>query len=229
MPQSPPEFDAAWTRFQNLDRLVLGPETLESAWARGRERYAALLIPLDDPATVAHIHAVLGQLGDIPGVEPYPEPYWHITIKGIGFVSDPATGSDEVSPVHLEAVSRLIADVLASQPPFELQAGRINAFAEVALLEVWDGGRIRELNTRLLEAVPGIIRQPFDGPVFLPHISIARFASHEGLPQLKAVLAELRQSGPGPSFTVRHVDLISAHLSAAAPTLERIRRYHLTP
>jgi 2'-5' RNA ligase len=229
MPDPSPEFDAAWAHFQTLDRLVLGPETLESAWAHGRDRYAALLIPVDDQATVAHIHGVLRRLGDIPGVEPYPEPYWHITIKGIGFVSEPTTGSDEVSPAHLKAVLRLTNDILALQPPFEVQTGRVNAFAEVVLLEVWDGGRVRELNTRMLEAVPDIIRQPFDGARFLPHISIARFTSDEGLPQLKAVLAELRRSGPGPAFTVGHIDLISAHLSAAAPTLERLRRYHLSP
>ncbi len=228
MPEATPEFDAAWARFQNLARLVLGPETLESAWAHGRDRYAALLIPVDHPDTITHIHNVLGQLGDIPGAEPYPEPYWHITVKGIGFVADPATGSDEVSPVHLEAVSRLTAGVLASQLPFEVQAGRVNAFAEVVLLEAWDGGRVRELNTHLLEALPGIIRQPFDGARFLPHISIARFTSNEGLPQLKRVLGELRESDPGPAFTVSHIDLISAHLSAAAPTLERLRRYYLT-
>ncbi len=228
MPEPAAEFDAAWARFQKLDHLVLGPETLESAWAHGRDRYAALLIPVADPATVAHIHSILPHLSDIPGVEPYPKPYWHITIKGIGFVADPATSSDEVSPAHLEDVSRLIADVLAFQPPFDVQAGRVNGFAEVVLLEVWDGGRIRDLNTRVLEAVPSIIRQPFDGPQFLPHISIARFTSHEGLPRLKTVLADLRQSGTGPAFAVSHVDLISARLSAAAPTLERLRRYELS-
>lgn len=229
MREAAPEFEPAWARFQALDRLILRPETLESPWAHGRERYAALLIPVDDPAAVAHIHHVLERMGDIPGVEPYPEPYWHITINGIGFIADPGTGSDEVSSAHLETVSRLIADVLASQPAFEVWAGRVNGFAEVVLLEVWDGGRVRVLNTRLLESIPGIIRQPFDGPVFLPHISIARFTSDEGLPQLKTVLAELRRSARGPSFAVSHIDLISAHLSAAAPSLERLRRYHLTP
>ena len=229
MPEPSPEYVAAWARFQALDRLVLGPETLESAWAHGRDRYAALLIPVDDPHAVAHIHDALSRSGDIPGVEPYPEPYWHITIKGIGFIADPGTGSDEVSSAHIETVSRLIAETLASQPPFVVQAGRINAFSEVVLLEVWDGGRVRELNTQILDTVPGIIRQPFDGPHFLPHISIARFTSDEGLPRLKTVLAELRGAPPGPSFTVGHADLISAHLSAAVPALELLRRYHLAP
>ena len=229
MPEPSPEYAAAWARFQALDRLILGPETIESAWAHGRDRYAALLIPVDDPPAVAHIHDVLDRMGDIPGVEPYPEPYWHITIKGIGFVANPGGTSDEVSASHLQTVSRLIAEVLASQPPFVVQAGRINAFAEVVLLEAWDGGSVRELNTRILETVPGIIRQPFDGRFFLPHISIARFTSDEGLPRLKTALAELRESPPGPSFTVGHADLISAHLSAAAPTLEILHSYHLAP
>lgn len=229
MPEPSPEYAAAWARFQGLDRLVLGPETLESAWAHGRDRYAALLIPIADRAIVAHVRRTLEQMGDIPGVEPYPESYWHATIKGLGFITDQPADVDELSPQHLETVSRLIGEILAGQPAFGAQLGRINAFAEVVLLEVWDGGRVRSLNTRILETVPGIIRQPFDGRFFLPHISIARFASDEGLPRLKTVLAELRASAPGPSFAVRHADLISAHLSSSVPTLELLRRYDLAP
>ncbi len=228
MPEAPPEFEAAWARFQSLDHLVVGPETLESAWAHGRDRYAALLIPVDDPATVAHIRALLAHLAGIPGVEPYPEPYWHITIKGIGFVAKATASSDEVSTEQLETVSRLTGEVLAPEPPFEVQAGRVNAFPEVVFVEAWDAGRVRDLNTRLLEAVPGIIRQPFDGPAFLPHTSIARFTSQAGLAQLKAALAGMRATPPGPTFAASHVDLICAHLSASAPALELLRRYELT-
>lgn len=227
MPEPNPEFDAVWARFQALERPILGLETLESAWAHGRDRYAALLIPVDDPHTVAYTRRVLDRLSDIPGLEPYPEAYWHITIKGIGFLCDPATGPDEVSEEQMEAVSRQIGDILSAQPRFEVQAGRVNAFPEVVILEAWDDGRVRELNTRVLEAVPGIVRQPFDGPVFLPHISIARFSSDEGLAMLKTTLAELREMPPGPAFTVTHADLICAHLSAAPPTLERLRRFEL--
>ena len=228
MPESHPEFDAAWARFQVLEHLILGPETLESAWAHGRDRYAALLIPVDDPETVAHIHGILNRIVGIPGVEPYPEPYWHITIKGIGFICDVAAGPDEVPEAQVESIANQIGEVLASRPSPEVQAGRVNGFAEVVFVEVWDAGVVRELNMRLLENVPGIIRQPFDGRVFLPHISIARFASDEGLPQLKTVLAELRETPPGPTFTVSYIDLICAHLSAGPPTLERLRRYELS-
>jgi 2'-5' RNA ligase len=227
MPDAAREFDAAWERFQSRDRLILGPETLESAWAHGRDRYAALLIPVDDPPTVAHISRTLERTAGIAGIDPYPEPYWHITIKGIGFMRDPAAGGDEISSEHLEHVSGLIGDILSGRAPFEVQVGRANAFPEVVFLEAWEGGHVRELNTRITDSVPGIVRQPHDGPAFLPHISIARFSSDEALAELKGVLRELREDPPGPAFVVRHLDLICAHLSAGPPELERLRRYEL--
>lgn len=223
------EFGAAWERFQASRSLVFVPETLESAWARGRERYLAFLVPVSDPAAVAHIRPIARRVGAVPGVEAYPEDYWHITIKGAGFLVDEPSGPEELSPAALDSAAARAAAVLAGQPPFQVTIGPVNGFPEVVFMEAWDGGEVRRLNTALMEAVPSLPRYPFDGPRFLPHISIARFTSAEGLPQLKSLLAELRQSGPGPSFTVRHIDLICAHLSAAAPTFERLRRYHLTP
>jgi hypothetical protein len=107
-------------------------------------------------------------------------------------------------------------------------------------MEVLDGGAIRSLNMRLLEAVPGLPRGPFDGAMFLPHVSIARFRSQEGLGELKETLSRLRASfgpprrirmsggaGAEPSFEVREVQLISAHLSASAPTFAVVGEYGL--
>jgi hypothetical protein len=222
MPEPSPEFDAAWARFQTLDRLVLGPETLESAWAHGRDRYAALLIPVDDPATVAHIHGVLPQVGDIPGVEPPGALLAHHD-QGHRLRLRTRDGSDEVSPL----TSRRCCGSHVTywrHSPCSSAAGCINAFAEVVLLEVWDGGRVRDLNTRVLEAVPGIIRQPFDGALF-SRTSASPASLARGTAPAEAVLGSC--AGPArPPFTVGHIDLISAHLSAAAPTLER-RRYEL--
>jgi predicted RNase H-like nuclease (RuvC/YqgF family) len=62
-------------------------------------------------------------------------------------------------------------------------------------------------------------------------VSIARFRSQEGLGELKETLSRLRSfeslrmSGRG--FEVREVQLISAHLSAAAPTFAVVGAYGL--
>lgn len=221
------EFAAAWERFQTAQSLVPEPDTLESAWAQGHERYAAFLVPVDDPVVLAHIRPIAQRIREIPGLDPYPEEYYHITIKGAGFLVADPSGPGECTEANLRQRAETAAGVFARQPPFEVTIGPPNAFPEVVFLEAWDNGEVRRLNTALMEAIPSLPAYPFDGQRFLPHISIARFTSHGGLPQLKALLAELRQGGPGPSFTVTHIDLICAHLSPAAPAFERLRRYHL--
>jgi 2'-5' RNA ligase len=222
-----PSFAQTWARFQALDSLLLLPDTLESAWTRGRTHYLAFLVPIEDAAARRHIAMVADRIRAIPGVDPYPESYWHITIKGIGFEVAAPSSSDELPPATAELMASAARSILAPQPGFQVELGLPNGFPEVVFLEVLDRGRIRSLNTLLLEGVPGILRYPIDGPVFLPHVSVARFSSNEGVARLKAALAALRDEGPGPSFAVRHVQLIKARLSEEAPTFQVLADYVL--
>lgn len=219
-------FAQTWACFQALDSLLLLPDTLESAWPHGRTQYLAFLVRVEDAAARRHISRVIDRIRGLPGVEPYPQSYWHITIKGIGFEVPYPSSADEVSPAGAERIAAAARAVLAPQPAFQVELGLPNGFPQVVFLEALDGRHVRSLNTRLLE-VPEIIRYPIDGPVFLPHISIARFSSSESLAQLQAALAALREEGPGPSFRVSHVQLIRARLSDEAPTLQVIADYPL--
>jgi 2'-5' RNA ligase len=119
--------------------------------------------------------------------------------------------------------------VFEAQSAFDVTIGRANGFPEVVFAEVSDSLPVRELNTRLLEALPDLIRYPFDGQVFLPHVSVARFTSDDGLDELKATLSSVRGDEPGPGFLIRNVQLVRAHLSATAPTLQTIETYSLGP
>ncbi len=220
-------FAQTWARFQALDSVFLLPDTLEAAWARGRTQYLAFLVPIEDDSARRHISRVIARLRDLPGVELYPESYWHITVKGIGFEVPQPAGAEEVSPAGAERIAAAARSLLASQPAFPVELGLPNGFPEVVFMEALDGGSVRSLNTLLLEGVPGLFRYPIDGPVFLPHISIARFSSNDGLPGVKSALAELRAEGPGPSFRARHVQLIRARLSESAPTFEVVADYPL--
>ena len=221
------EFDVAWTRFQSLAALRLVPETLESEWTRGRDTYLAFLVPVDDPVAVEYLRATVRRIEQIPGVEPYSESYWHITVKGLGFETGTAAQSDEVSRRDLELVAEAAGRMFAAQPAFEVTIGPANAFPQVVFAEVWDSLPVRELNTQLLDAFPDLIRYPFDGASFLPHISLARFTSDEGIGQLKQALSLLRDNQPGPPLKVRDVQLVRARLSAAAPKIETIETYRL--
>jgi 2'-5' RNA ligase len=222
------EFAAAWRIFQRTESLRLAEDTLESEWTRGRSEYAAFLVRMTDPGVRASIERTIEAIGSIPGVDPYPEPYWHATVKGVGFVVDEPSREDELSATRLAAILEEARPLIETMPSFELRLGLPSAFAEVVIMEVLDGGAIRSLNMRLLEALPGLLRGPFDGAMFLPHVSIARFRSQEGLGQLKETLSRLRTSPPPEaSFEVREVQLIRAHLSSAAPTFAVVGAYGL--
>jgi 2'-5' RNA ligase len=221
------EFDAAWAQFQTLHSLRLVPETLEAEWSRGRDTYLAFLIPIDDPAVAEHLRKLVRAVEDIPGVEPYPEDYWHITIKGLGFENANRGRPDDVSHNDVQSVAEAVRALFARQPPFDARIGLAAAFPEVVFAEVWDGLPVRELNGRVHEAVPGLVRYTFDGPHFLPHVSLARFTSNDGLSQLKEMISQLREEGAGPTFSVSQIRLIRAHLSEDAPSLETIETYRL--
>jgi 2'-5' RNA ligase len=223
------DFAEAWRRFERLGFLVLSTETLEWEWTRGRTSYAALLVRMTDAGVRREIERVLQAIDGIPGVDPYPEAYWHATVKGLGFVVEQPAREDELSPGRLKSLAEEARPLLESTPAFEAVAGPAAGFGEVVILEVHDGGVVRGLNTRLMEALPGVLRTPVDGAVFLPHISVARFSSQEGLGELKRTLARLRsEGGEGARFEVGEVQLIVAHLSGAeAPTFEVVERYAL--
>jgi 2'-5' RNA ligase len=222
------EFAAAWRLFERSQSLRLAEDTLESEWTRGRSEYAAFLVRITDAGACACIERTIAAIAGIPGVDPYPEPYWHATVKGVGFVVDEPSANDELSPARLAAMVEEARPLIETTSSFELRLGLPSAFAEVVIVEVLDGGPIRSLNMRLLEALPGLLRGPFDGAMFLPHVSIARFRSQEGLEQLKETLSRLRSSAPdAASFEVREVQLIRAHLSAAAPTFAEVGAYWL--
>jgi 2'-5' RNA ligase len=224
----PSEFDNAWAAFQTRNSLRLIEETQESEWTRGRNEYLAFLIPIDDDDVSAQAAHAAERLSAIPGVEPYPDAYWHITVKGLGFQTEDGARSDEISPAGVQRIADAARMIFSDVPAFEARAGRINAFPEVVFLEVWDSLPVRDLNTRLLDDIPGLLRYPFDGPAFLPHISIARFTSSGGITQLKETIGSLRNEAPGTLFPIRHIDLIRAHLSASAPTFDLIERYRLS-
>lgn len=228
MSEFSPDFATAWERFQSATSVRLLQETLEWEWTRGRAEFAAFLIPVSDAGAKARCARAVAAIRDIPGVDPYPEDYWHITVKQVGFLNPSPSRPDEVSQADLEALAQEARGVLETQTRFQARIGAPNGFPEVVFLEVGDGGAVRTLNTLLCDRLEMLPRYPIDGAMWLPHVSIARFSSNEGLAALKERLATLRSEDPGDtSFDVNEVLLIQAHLAAEAPTFDMLARYEL--
>lgn len=222
-------FAAAWTRFQGLTALRQVEDTLEADWTRGRSVFLAFLAPAGSPDLTEYVAPIGERLAAIPGVEPYPPAYWHVTVKGIGFEMPERARPDEFSPEAVAAIAAAAETPLSGLPAIEAQVGPVSGFDGVVFMEVHDAGAFADMNTRLVSAVSQLPPSPFDAPNFLPHISIARFISSEGLTELKQALNELRALGPGPTLTFERIDFIRAHLSAGIPTFETIASYPMGP
>ena len=214
-------FDDAWARFQASDSLQHAGDTSWWDWTRGRAQFLTFLVRPDDDAR-AHLARVVERLTGIPGVEPYPDWYWHITVKGAGFQVIKRTHEDDVLRQDVPRIAGKARALFAREATFEAQLGLANAFASVVFVEVWDGGRMRELNARLLAEVPEIARYPIDGEGYLPHISIARFTSSEGLAELKSTLEALRADDPGPHFSASQVAFVKIWLSEDPPEFDEV-------
>ena len=213
-------FEDAWARFQARDSLLLAGETSEWEWTKGRAQYLTFMVRIEDRAAREYLARMAEKLAAIPGVEPYPDWYWHITVKGAGFQVIKRNHEDDVLQRDVPRIAGKARALLTREEAFEIQLGLAGGFAEVAFIEVQDAGRIRQLNARLMEGVPELARYPIDGAGFLPHVSIARFTSSDGLDELKATLAALRAEGPGPSFPVRRVEFVKAWFSEEVPEFD---------
>lgn len=220
-------FEDAWEIFLALNSLRLAEETSEWEWSRGRAQMLVFLIRMEDPNLREYAANVLDRLSNIPGVDPYPEEDWHITVKVAGFQVIKRTHEDDVLREHVGRLGKDAAEVLSQQPAYEAHVSLPNAFPEVVFLEVRDDGKTRDLNKALASGVERLISYPIDGDAFLPHMSIARFTSNEGLDQLKGTLAELRSEDPGPAFQIRRVDFVKSWLSDELPELQTLASLRL--
>ena len=66
-----------------------------------------------------------------------------------------------------------------------------------------------------------------DGGVFLPHISIARFTSNDGLAELKETIGSHRDDAPGPTRLVRRIEFVKVWLSDQMPEFQTLASYNL--
>ena len=104
---------------------------------RGRDSYLAFLIPVTDPSVVAYLHDALRTIERVPGVEPYPEDYWHITdqrhrLRGQGAGR---AGRCRMTPIS-SGIAGAAREIFAAQPAFDVEIGPLSAFPEVVFAQV---------------------------------------------------------------------------------------------
>ncbi len=221
-------FEAARAAFDRLQSLRLEDETTEYEFTRGRALYLAFLIRLEDAAARKYVASMIERVRDISSVESYPEDYWHMSVKGVGFQVIRRSLPDDVLREDVPRIASSAKSLLDGQRAFEAQFGVVAGFPEVVFVEVHDDGRIRGLNKLLTEGLPEVPRYPVDAGVFLPHVSIARFTSNDGLAQLKERISTLRTETPGPTTVVRRIELVRVWLAEGTREFETLATYSLS-
>jgi 2'-5' RNA ligase len=176
------------------------------------------------------IHKALdfqSKLAAFPCIDPFPTHYFHITVKGVGFLTQSKQHSDDLLKADVEKIISKTKDIIKSFKQFEASLTNLNYFSEVICIEVYDDNQIREMNRALLE-VPEITQMDIDYPRFLPHFSVAQFKNDERFDDLLDYLEEHRNMQFG-KLTVDAIELVIAHLPRYGryPRLENLCEFRL--
>jgi len=218
------EFTDIWET-RNKIQLRVMKDWANNEWAKGRNQYLTFLVRIKDRSLVEKIIKIQDRLSTIPCVDPFPKDYFHITVKGCGFLAKSKKYEDDVSIENLQKIINRAKEVLQTFNKFDIFITKLNIFSEVVLIEVHDEGKIAELN-KGLQAIPEIKKMKFDHPNLLPHISIAQFQNNQEFTKLIGNLEKMRNIEFG-IVTIDSIKLVIAHLYKKYPKLETIHTFRL--
>ena len=214
-----------WSRRRRKPEVLTS--WIDNDWSKGRRRYLTLLVRVNDVKAINKAIEFQSKLVVFPCIDLFPKNYFHITVKGIGFLTQSKQYSDDVLKKDVEKIVCQTKDILKSFTPFEASLLNLNYFSEVICIEVYDNNQIREMNKILLE-VPEIMQMDIEYPRFLPHFSIAQFNNDERFNELIDYLEEHRNTQFG-KFTIDAIELVIAHLPRydRYPRLETLHEFRL--
>ncbi|MCW4038563.1 MAG: 2'-5' RNA ligase family protein [Candidatus Bathyarchaeota archaeon] len=219
-------FLGIWSRRRRPPEILTS--WVDNDWSKGRSRYLTFLVRVNDVDVIDKAIDFQSKLAAFPCIDLFPKHYFHMTVKGVGFLTQSKQHSDDLLKVDVEKVVCQTKDILKSFTQFEVSLINLNYFSEVICIEVYDNNQIREMNRALLE-VSEITRMDVDYPRFLPHFSIAQFKNDERFDELIDYLEEHRKMQFG-KLNVDAIELVIAHLPKYGryPRLETLCEFRLS-
>jgi len=193
-------------------------------WSRGRGEYLTFVIRVEDEKVAGKILDIQKRLSVISCVDPFPKDYFHVTVKGGGFLVETKKSNDEVSRENVAEIMSQADKALMGTKAFQISLKRLNVFSDVVFVEVHDDGKIRKIHKLLKEQVNFLRSSKFEGESFVPHLSICGFKNEKEFNKLLKALEKFRNTSFG-SFHVNSLDLIIAHLNHKYPVLETIHTF----
>ena len=198
---------------------------VETEWARGRKQYLTFLIKVKDDAVIERIKEIQSELSQFTCIDPFTREYFHISIKGVGFLVPQKTTGDEITKDDLPRIIREARTRLKEYSPFEMNLENLNNFASAIVVQAHDGGIVRHIHESFGE-IPGFIKAGYY-PGYLPHLSVAQYKSDDEYTEFIEHLEQKRNTKVG-HIKVNKIQLIISHLpEVGCPILETIEEFKL--
>jgi 2'-5' RNA ligase len=219
-------FDEAWQSFANLQSVVTSDDSLEEL-AKGRGQLLAFTIPVQSPDILDYASDVQDRIAALRGISLIGEEDLHITLKIAGFQVLERVFDDDLTREEVPELDRQATAFFKSVQTLSVRVGAPNAFPDAVILEVDDGGALRQLNASLIEHVPAAHRYASDSPNYLPHITLARFEEQTDLEPLRKTLSDLRQDAPALPMVVNTVEFTRLWLLATGAESDPVKSFYL--
>lgn len=217
-------FTKIWKLRTSVQPKVYSGNWARGGWSRGRGKYLTFVIRIDDEKVAGKILDIQKRLSVIPCVDLFPKDYFHITVKGGGFLVETKKSNDEISRKNVAEIISQAEKSLRGAREFKISLKRLNIFSDVVFVEIHDNGEISRIHELLKERVNFLRSSRFEGKSFVPHLSICGFKSEKGFDKLLKALEKLRDTSFG-TYEVNSLDLVIAHLNHKYPVLETIRTF----
>jgi len=113
------------------------------------------------------VDAYQARLADLPGLDPIPRQWLHLTTQGIGF-------ADEISDAELESIIKASRERLASVPRAAVTMGPAVVDPEVVRLEVRPSDALTPVRRALRDAIAAVRgpEQVGESNNWTPHVSV---------------------------------------------------------
>jgi 2'-5' RNA ligase len=137
-------------------------------WRIGRSMYTFHVTFAAQPRLHDLVAVYQDALASLPGLDPIPMQWLHLTMQGIGF-------SDEVPTQDIAAIAEAAQQHLAAQPPVPLVIGPALVDPEAIMLTVHPDAALDPVRAAVRAAIAdvwGSSRVP-EGEDWTPHISMA--------------------------------------------------------
>ena len=138
-------------------------------WRVGRSFYTWHLTFADAPEVHRLTSAYRAQLAGLPGLDPIPDRWLHLTMQGIGF-------TDEVSEADVTRIAHAAQERLRQLAPFDITLGPAITDPEVVRLRAAPRESVAEVRMVIRDAIAdvwGDDQVPEDADSFTPHVSVA--------------------------------------------------------